>query len=102
MGTQPIELTRRENVDGSDDEILAVLREIRDLQKAHMERYVEFTSRVMEQQKKSAQRAELDTAAALEEQQRVGKIANWSALLSPFATALMILVLAVVLFITKR
>jgi hypothetical protein len=67
-----------------------------------MERYVEFTARVMEQQKKSAQRAELDTTAALEEQERVGKLVNWSAILGPFATAVMILVLAVVLFITKR
>ena len=57
----------------ANDEVLAVLREIRDLQRQHFERYVEFTGRVIDQQKRSAVRADGDTAAALEEQRRIGR-----------------------------
>lgn len=43
-----------------NDETIALLREIRDLQKAHFEQYRLFTSTAMEQQKKGA--AALDDA----------------------------------------
>ena len=37
-----------------DSEMIALLREIKDLQKAHFERYKEFTAAALEQQKGTA------------------------------------------------
>ena len=70
-------------MDNSSDDVLALLREIRDLQKRHFERYVEFTTRVSEQQQRSAARSAEDTADALREQQRIGRALRQQAMLAP-------------------
>ena len=51
-----------------NDEVVALLREIRDLQKAHFEQYRLFTSSAMEQQRRSA--AALDQTQAAGQQAR--------------------------------
>ncbi|MDP1798612.1 MAG: hypothetical protein Q8K78_14055 [Planctomycetaceae bacterium] len=90
-------------MDDPNAEMLSLLREIRDLQKKHFERYVEFTSRVLEQQKiaaeeqrKNAERADEDTATALEEQRRIGQIARQAAWMTPVIAVL----LGIALFFT--
>lgn len=77
-------------MDDPNAEMLSLLREIRDLQKKHFERYVEVTSRLLEEsrisaelQRKNAERADEDTAAALEEQRRIGQIARRAAWMTP-------------------
>ena len=40
----------------ADTEIVALLREIRDLQQAHFAKYCEFTTAIREQQKESLER----------------------------------------------
>ncbi len=78
-----------------DHEMLALLREIRDLQQRHFDRYVEFTSKVLEGQrraeeiqKQDAERAAEDSLTALEEQRRIGDIARRANLLTPVITLL--------------
>ena len=86
----------------ADDEILALLREIRDLQKRHLEHYLAFTARVLEQQREAAARAEADAADSLAEQRRVGQAAlaeqmriGWYARLSVALVPVTALVLVV-------
>ena len=87
----------------SDGQVVALLREIRDLQRQHFERYVEFTNRVIEQQRRSADRAQEDTAAALAEQRRVGRALRRQEILAPiFALILAGSVIALALLAFAR
>lgn len=73
-----------------NEEMLALLREIRDLHKKHFERYVKFTDEISAAQARSekihqedAERAAQDTAEALAEQRRMGQTvrrAEWMSL----------------------
>ena len=76
-------------MDGSEGEVLAVLREIRELQRQHFERYLEFTTQVKEQQQRSSARAEKDSAAALEEQRRTGRALRFQAAVTPVLAVLL-------------
>ncbi len=96
-------------MDDSNAEILSLLREIRDLQRKHFERYSEFTSRVLEEQRISAEaqrqnakRAEEDTAIALEEQRRVGQIARRAELLTPVIVVLLGFTMVCVVWVLFR
>ena len=66
-----------------------MLREIRDLQRQHVERYLEFTAQVKEQQKLTAARAERESAAALAEQRRVGQALRLQAAVAPLLAVLL-------------
>lgn len=79
-----------------DEEMLALLREIRDLQKKHFERYVKFTDEITAAQARSeqirqeeAERAAADTAEALAEQHAMGQIVRRADWLTPVMAILM-------------
>ena len=76
-------------MDGSEDEMLAVLREIRELQRQHFERYLEFTAQVVEQQQRSSAQAEKNSLAALEEQRRNGRALRLQAAVTPVLASLL-------------
>jgi hypothetical protein len=80
----------------ANEEMLALLREIRDLQKRHFERYVKFTDDISAAQARSeelrqeeAERATQDTAEALAEQRAMGRIVRRAEWMTPVMAILM-------------
>lgn len=80
----------------SNEEMLSLLREIRDLQKRHFERYVKFTDEITAAQARADQlreeeveRAAQDTATALAEQRAMGRIARRAEWMTPVIALLL-------------
>ena len=88
----------------SNEEMLSLLREIRDLQKRHFERYVKFTDEITAGQARAEQlrqeeveRAAQDTATALAEQRAMGRIVRRAEWMTPVIALLFGLMLLLIL-----
>lgn len=87
-----------------NEEMLSLLREIRDLQKRHFERYVKFTDEITAGQVRAEQlrqeeveRAAQDTATALAEQRAMGRIARRAEWMTPVIGLLLCVILFLLL-----
>nr|UXE45619.1 hypothetical protein Hi04_10k_c5016_00028 [uncultured bacterium] len=80
-------------------EVIALLTEIRDLQKAHFAKYCEFTAAVIEQQKSAAERQKNAQSQSREETQRFREQISEQQLKTQttFATSRVVAVIAAVL-----
>lgn len=83
-----------------NQEMLSLLREIRDLQQKHFDRYLEFTTQALDGQRQSvevqrrdAERAADDSAAALEEQSRISQSVRQSQWLSTLLAVILVAIL---------
>ncbi len=72
----------------NDDEIKALLREIRDLQQAHNQRYQQFTQAVLDNNAQASLQIAQDTNRAITANRR----ANWTHIYSIMACTLLLIV----------
>ncbi|MGL6075107.1 MAG: hypothetical protein ACRC8S_13185 [Fimbriiglobus sp.] len=85
------------------EEMVVLLREMRDLQQKHFARYVEFTGKMVESQKQAAIRAEEDMEVALEEQEKFRRMLRIDHLILSILNVIVLgLVFAVVCFFIRR
>ena len=77
----------------NDEVIIELLREIRDLQRAHHERYLHFTQTILDNNEKASRQIEQDTSRAITANRR----ANWTHIYT-----IMVIVIALSLFFLFR